>query len=227
MSTLANPPAAVLNHHPLGLSTGCIAERRGEWDELVERAAAAGSFAVELAALSEWELDGLLTYLSGGSRLPFRYISVHGPSKSLEMPEEELVATLARTPGWVQSIVVHPDTMEEPARYARLGRRLVIENMDARKSGGRTADELRPLFEALPEAGFCFDVAHAWSIDTGLAVARGLLDAFRTRLRQVHLSSLDESLKHVALTPADEKLFAPLLRRCRDVPWILEAEMSL
>ena len=43
--------------------------------------------------------------------------------------------------------------------------------MDDRKGTGRTADEIEPFFEALPDAGFCLDVAHAWSIDPTMAVA--------------------------------------------------------
>ena len=61
--------------------------------------------------------------------------------------------------------VMHPDTIEDPSKYVALGRDLVIENMDSRKPVGRTANELRSLFGELPEAGFCFDIAHAWSVD--------------------------------------------------------------
>ena len=48
------------------------------------------------------------------------------------------------------------------------------------------------------------------------------LDRFRSRLRQVHLSSLRNE-HHVPLTESDEDLFGEVLDRCRDVPWILEA----
>jgi hypothetical protein len=45
-------------------------------------------------------------------------------------------------------------------------------------------------------------------------------------LSHVHLSSLDEHSSHVPLTAEDETLFASLLSRCDDVPWILEAPPS-
>ncbi len=217
-------PSALSGHHPLGLSTGCFADIRGAWEQLAARAAGSNPFAVEIAALSEWELDGALAYLRSEPMLPFRYVALHGPSKSRTMPEAELVRRLAAAPAWVQTIVVHPDTMEEPERYAALGRRLAIENMDARKQGGRSAEELEAVFAALPLAGFCLDVAHAFSV--GDHIAAELLDAFRARLRQVHVSSLDEELHHVSLRPEDEDLFGPVLRRCRDVPWILEGAMA-
>jgi hypothetical protein len=66
------------------------------------------------------------------------------------------------------------------------------------------------------------DVAHAHTVDPSMRVASALLDEHRCRLREVHLSSIRGGA-HVELTPEDEVLFAPLLARCRDVPWILEA----
>lgn len=215
----------VAQHHPLGASTGYMAEHRGRWDELVAEAMATSTFAVELAALSEAELPGLQAFLELTPPLPFRYLSVHAPVKHRAMGEDELVARLAELPAWVDAIVVHPDTIEDPARYARLGSALVIENMDTRKATGRTADELAPLFAALPEAGFCFDVAHAAAVDPTMEQAHRLLDRLCGRLRHLHVSSLDDGSHHEPLTDADELAWTPVLRRCRDVPWILEAPL--
>ena len=213
-------------HLTLGCSTGFMHDQRGDWPGLVRSAASQCPFAVELAALSEPELPGLARYLSARLSLPFLYVSVHAPSKKRRVPEIDLVATLEALPPFVDAIVVHPDALGEPSLYRSLGRRLVIENMDERKSDGRTAVELEPFFDALPEAGLCFDVAHAKSVDPSMASGEAILDAFGDRLRHVHLSSLDSSCHHVPLTEGDESLFAPLLDRCRDVPWILEAPPS-
>ena len=215
----------VAQHHPLGASTGYMAEHRGDWGTLVDEAIAVSSFAVELAALSEAELPGLQAFLDAGPSLPFRYLSVHAPVKHRAMPEDELVDRLASLPAWVDAIVVHPDTIEDPSRYARLGSALVIENMDTRKPTGRTAAELEPLLAALPEAGFCFDVAHAAAVDPSMDEAHRLLDRFCGRLRHLHVSSLDDGSHHEPLSDADELAWTPVLRRCRDVPWILEAPL--
>jgi sugar phosphate isomerase/epimerase len=199
---------------------------RGDWGSLAALAVETSSFAVELAALDEAELDGLAGWLrSGGRELPHRYVSVHGPAKNRVRPERELVAALRALPAWVDAIVLHPDTFEAPRRYRSLGHRLVLENMDARKPTGRTAEELEPYFTALPEAGFCLDVAHVASVDPTMAAGEELLDAFGARLRHVHVSSLDAEGAHVALRDADEERFCPLLSRCIDVPWILEAPL--
>jgi hypothetical protein len=205
----------------MGASTGLLG-RGGDWPALVRGACGISSHAVELAALDGSELPGLMAYLADRPRLPFRYVSVHAPVKGVAASDAGRTQELAALPLSVRSIVVHPDLIEDPAPYRALGRRLVIENMDDRKADGRTAQELAPLFAALPEAGFCLDVAHAHTVDPSMRVAAELLDAHRCRLREVHLSSIREGA-HVELTPEDEVLFAPLLGRCRDVPWILEA----
>ena len=200
-----------------------MSDHRGEWPQLVSESLEISSFAIELSALSERELPSLIEFLSRETWLPFRYISVHAPSKEMEMPEPDLTQLLTELPRWIDAIVVHPDVIEDPQNYAQLGRRLVIENMDDRKADGRNASELAPFFEALPEAGLCFDVAHAGSVDETMAKGADILDSFTSRLRHVHLSSLDADSHHVPLSPSDADRFSPLLGRCRDVPWILEA----
>jgi hypothetical protein len=196
---------------------------RGDWPAQVNRALELSPFAIELSALAEDALDGLADYLTSGPELPFRYLSVHGPAKGRTLPEPELVARLKDLSALVDGIVMHPDTIEDPAPYRDLGRKLVLEDMDARKEDGRGADELARWFAELPEAGFCFDIAHAWSIDETMGAGAELLDAFRSRLRHLHVSSLSAELHHEPLTEEHEELFTPLLQRCLDVPWILEA----
>jgi hypothetical protein len=213
----------VSRHHPLGASTGYMDDLRGDWAAQVRVASGISPFAVELSALSEPELPSLSSFLREGPNLPFRYISLHGPSKSLTGDEAALVEALVGLLGHVDAVVMHPDTIGDPALFRPLGSRLLIENMDSRKETGRNVAELEAIFSELPAAGFCFDVAHAWSIDPEMSVAAELLDAFGSRLRHVHLSSLSEDLHHVPLDEEDEELFAPILSRCLDVPWILEA----
>lgn len=62
-----------------------MSESRGDWPEQVRQAWDVSPFAVELSALSEGELDGLAGYLDSNPRLPFRYLSIHGPSKGLSL----------------------------------------------------------------------------------------------------------------------------------------------
>lgn len=195
----------------------------GQWPALVAAATSISTAAVELSALSEPELPSLVDFLMDAPALPFLFVSVHAPSKARQWPEDHLVDMLLRLTRHVDAIVMHPDVIEDPARYRALGSTLVLENMDRRKVLGQSATHLVRYFDELPHAGLCFDIAHAASVDPSMAVAHELLDVHGHRLRHVHLSSLDEDNHHRALTAADEARFTPLLDRCRDVPWILEA----
>lgn len=225
-SLLVSPSMLLASHVTVGCSTGYMTAWRGDWPSLVAAAAQTSGFAVELSALSEGELPGLLAYLREAPALPFRFVSVHGPSKGRVMPDDRLASMLQAVPRWISAIVMHPDSMLDPLPYRRLGRRLCIENMDARKGDGQTAGDLHGLFEALPDARLCFDVAHAKDVDPTMVVGHELLDAYAGRLCHVHLSSLDGAHRHVPLRRDDEARFAAVLARCSDVPWILEAPPS-
>jgi Xylose isomerase-like TIM barrel len=215
-------PRPLAAHHPTGISTGVFAAERGDWPALVAEACCVSTFAVELSALSGDELPGLVAYLQAKPRLPFRYVSVHAPVKNREPDESATVAMLGALPLWVRSVIAHPDCLFDVGRYRALGTRLVLENMDDRKVTGRVAAEMESFFDELPDAGFCLDIAHGRSIDPTMDAAHTLLDRFRSRLRQVHLSSLSDG-RHVPIGANDEDLFVEVLDRCRDVPWILEA----
>ncbi|MCW2996967.1 MAG: hypothetical protein JWN65_516 [Solirubrobacterales bacterium] len=215
-------PATVLGaHHPVGASTGFL-RGAGDWPAQARAAIAVSPFAAELAALTLPEFDSLEAWLHTLPALPFRYLSVHAPTKELDGDEARLVARLAGLPVLVRSIVVHPDVLVDPGAYGRVGSRLVLENMDARKPFGQTADDLAQLFAVLPEAGLCLDVAHVTAVDPTMELAHELLDRFGPRLRQVHVSSLVDG-EHAPLTGEDAERFRPVLRRCVDVPWVLEA----
>src|SRR5680860_1814310 len=105
------------SHHPMGASTGYMHDLRGDWPAQVSQAWQLSPFAIELSALAEAELDDLAGYLASRPRLPFRYLSIHGPSKGRTLPESALVARLAEFSALAAGIVMHPDTIEDPAPY--------------------------------------------------------------------------------------------------------------
>lgn len=230
---LAQRERPVALHDPVGASTGWLGEperRRGEpappWAALAGRARRESPTACELAALGEPELPTLVDWLSERPSLPFAYLSLHAPSKHRAMGERELVALLERAASAVDAIVLHPDVIDDHAVWRQLGRTLVIENMDPRKDDGQTAESLERHFSLLPDAGLCFDVAHAYAVDPTLSEGHEILDRFGGRLRHLHVSALDAANHHVALDAEQEQRIAPLLGRCRDVPWILEAPLA-
>ena len=68
-------------------------------------------------------------------------------------------------------IIVHPDAMHTPRKWAALGDCLCIENMDKRKPAGRTLSE-------------------AWTI----------LQLFHDRIKQLHVSEVNTQSRHDRLS---------------------------
>jgi sugar phosphate isomerase/epimerase len=198
---------------------------RRDWSAQVAEASRVSTYAIELSVRSEKLLSSLCEFLESSPELPFRYLSIHGPAKYRRLAEDDLVRELRQLARRADAIVMHPDTLERPERYRALGSKLVLENMDARKAWGRTPEELAAAFERLPDAGFCLDIAHAWSIEHDPALADQLLARFNDRLRHVHVSSLSSEFEHEPLRGQDERRFLPILERCKHVPWILEAPL--
>lgn len=214
-----------LNPGRIGASTGYMVGARGDWPRLVAAAEALSDDVVELSALSARELPGLLRFLAEAPELPFGHVSVHGPSKGWSGTADELAAALHALPESVAGVVMHPETLGDPAAFGALGARLRLENMDTRKPDARTSEELARFFALLPDARFCFDIAHAQLHDPSMALAHELLDAFGDRLVEVHLSSIRPDGAHVPLRIEDAEAFVPVLERCVGVAWVLEAPL--
>jgi uncharacterized protein (UPF0276 family) len=120
---------------------------------------------------------------------------------------------------------LHPDVYAGEPSVMSLGGRAVFENMDCQKDFGRTTTDLESVFGTFPAAGFCLDVAHVRTNDRTLGLAHELLDSLGARLRQLHVSGIEDDGTHRATTIDDLKLYEPVLTRCRHVPWLLETEL--
>lgn len=183
----------------IGFSTGSIAQ--GNVEEGLKVATHPQTNAVEISALREDELDPLLRSLDQlrNELRKFSYISFHAPSKRVRMSEADLVDKLKPVAklGW--AIIVHPDVMQDLSLWRALGAAVCIENMDKRKSIGQTTNQLRHIFEQLPDATFCFDIGHASQVDPTMQEADSMLEAFRDRLRQVHMSYVNSTSHHERL----------------------------
>lgn len=207
---------------PIGFSTGALAKGDFQRGIHLQRRYQALR-AIELSALREHELGPLVEAAAGLDLKPFDYVSFHAPSKLKSMDESTVVELLLRLPAaW--SIVVHPDIVRTYSIWARLGARLCIENMDNRKTTGRTVAELRELFRALPAATFCLDVGHAKQIDPTMASAILMLREFGTRLRQVHMSDVGARGEHFSIGVMARLAFSRLAAHVpRTCPVIIES----
>ena len=153
--------------------------------------------------------SGLVAFLRRAPPLPFRFVSVHGPSKDRRMSDDELVSLLGAA-ARARVGDRHAPRRDGRPRALPAPRPPAVHREHGRAQApgqyGRRAAAL--LRRAARRAGFCFDVAHARAVDPSLEVARELLSRFSLRLSHVHLSSLDAEQHHVPLTDADQEAFA-------------------
>ncbi len=209
---------------PIGFSTGALA--KADFQSGIEMQRSFGVTAVELSALRDRELMPLLRELGKLNLQGFSHISFHAPSTLTDLNEGDLLAALKDIPpSW--PIIVHPDVIETPERWRFLGQRLCLENMDQRKPSGRTVSEMEAIFSEFPDASFCFDIGHARQVDPTMGVAIGLLQRFRGRLRQIHISEVDPYGKHIPISFAalcGFQLVAKLIPR--DCPAIIESTVD-
>jgi hypothetical protein len=183
---------------PIGFSTGALA--RGDVQHGLQLLHGKNANAVELSALRQSELVGLISLLDQLELQQFSYISVHAPS-TLDSEYEDAALQLlsgVHHRGW--PIIVHPDAIHRPASWRHFGELLYIENMDIRKPIGRTANDLAVIFSQLPEASLCFDIGHARQVDPTMSEAAQIVLQFGKRLRQLHISEVNAESKHDPLS---------------------------
>lgn len=182
----------------LGFSTGAIAKGDFLTGVALQRTNPRLR-AIELSALRDHELRPLVVGLKQLDLDHFPYVSVHAPSKLTILTERDAFSILRELPqSW--PIIVHPELMPTPSLWRSLGRRVCLENMDSRKSNGRTLREMRQLFEWLPDAEFCLDLGHARQVDPTMATAMRMAEEFSGRLRQLHVSEVGRFGEHLPLS---------------------------
>jgi hypothetical protein len=210
----------------IGFSTGALA--RGDFRRGLNLQRRGDIKAVELSALREHELPGLLDSLDSLDLSDFDYISFHAPSRLEELNPAELVERLQRVAerGW--PIIVHPDVLGDRVEAWRvLGDKLLLENMDIRKPICRTTAEMRPLFAQLPDARFCFDIGHARQIDPTMSVAVEMLLELGDKVAQVHISEVNWECKHRRISSVAAMAFQSVARWIpREAPVIIESVIS-
>lgn len=205
-----------------GYSTGAIA--KGDIAAALACLVKTPAEAVEFSALRIEELQPILEYLAHQEVSHFQYCSFHVPSRFDPDEEPLIVRALAPLVARKWPVIVHPDTIHRWDLWRCFGSQLLIENMDQRKTIGRTADELSRVFAELPDAGLCLDLGHLRQMDPTMVEAYRIIQRHGSRIRQLHLSDVDSSSKHHPLNIPALTCFiriAPLLNRA--APVILES----
>ncbi|CAH2396140.1 hypothetical protein [Mesorhizobium escarrei] len=209
----------------IGFSTGAIA--RDDFATALDLLAPTRASAVELSALRTAELPALLAALPGllpGLKKRYRYVSFHAPTNFDD--ERPMVQQLKTVADMGLNVVVHPDTIGDIPIWRALGSRLCLENMDSRKPAGRTAEELQPFFDMLPDAKLCLDIAHARQVDSSMTEAVRILRRFGGRLAQFHVSEINSKGTHFAMSFAAKRAYEPFAMVLSRTPVIIESMVT-
>jgi hypothetical protein len=210
---------------PIGFSTGALA--RSDFRLALSELERERVNSIELSALRFFELRPLLESLSTLALNKYTYISLHAPSRFNEGEELEAAELLKRFAPEAWPIVLHPDVIQHFSIWRAFGNRVAIENMDRRKPGGRTANELKDIFDELPDARLCFDIGHARQFDTTMTEAYQILRLFGNRLCQVHISEVNSASQHDRLSFAAILAFEQVANLIPEsIPLIVESRVT-
>jgi hypothetical protein len=194
---------------PLGYSTGAIA--LSDFSKGLQVLSSHHFKAIELSALRVSELEPLIQAIPSMNLSQYEYISFHAPSAFSEEEEQRVIELLTLVPeDW--PIVIHPDAIHDFTLWLPISRRLAVENMDSRKSVGKSVSELCGVFERLPLARMCLDLGHARQVDSSMIGAYLLLKRFEDRIVQLHVSEVDTMSRHEQISIAAEIAFSLIHR---------------
>lgn len=209
----------------IGFSTGAVA--LSDFQRALSLLRHADTGAVEMSALRFSELQPLLGAIPSLDLSRFGHVSVHAPSAFPAAEEPRVAAGLREVAARGWPVVLHPDAIHRFDCWKGFGDRLCIENMDKRKPVGRTMLELAAIFDRLPDASLCFDVAHARQVDSSMTEAFEILREFGSRIAQVHVSELDARSRHQRLSWGAIHAYRQVAEWLPDrVPLILETPVA-
>jgi hypothetical protein len=209
----------------IGFSTGALT--RDDFRAALQILAERHIYAVELSALRQHELIPLLEELDDLDLRQFKYKAFHAPSVMDREFESVAIDALDQVALRQWPIIVHPDAMHTPSKWARFGDLLCIENMDKRKPIGQTVAHLAEIYKILPHASLCFDIGHARQVDPTMSEAAAILQCYGGRLRQLHISEVNSQSKHDALSFESVLAFRRVAHLVPEsVPVIVESRVS-
>ncbi len=205
----------------IGFSTGTLA--LGDYKKGLSLLIKNNIKTVEISTLREEEFIDFLDVMDNLDLSYFEYVSFHAPGKLIKLSEKDLVKKLDKVKMKNWPIIVHPDIIQKYDYWKELGSFICIENMDKRKSNGKTVSELIEVFNNLPDAKFCFDIGHSRQVDPTMLESFSMLNDFNYRLQQIHLSHVNSESKHESLNYESIIAFKKIWNNIPcDMPIILE-----
>lgn len=124
----------------------------------------------------------------------FKYRSIHAPTVGVTYPSKEAESIIEKVVFIAEKIeadtvLFHPDVIKNfDWINEKLGDLLSFENMDSKKSYGKSIKDLEDIFTRSPQAKWVFDVNHLYTINKSMDQAEYYRERFGSRLCHYHLS---------------------------------------
>lgn len=209
----------------IGWSTGSLLPVGSKTDyvKAVEEIKKTPFTAIEFSVLREHELDPFFEQLPDLDVSGFDYVSFH-VCKLVKLSELTLVRRIEPVleRGW--NVINHPDLMTDRGLWQSLGSQICIENMDGSKPFGNNLDDMKKIFDEIPEASMCFDIAHAKRMDPTMLLGREMCNTFGDRIKEIHMSEVDKKFLHRPMDIISLRRFQLIADVLPPVPIILECD---
>ena len=144
---------------------------------------------IQLMCLSEEDILKLITEITVNDLIGFEYIALHAPPTTITINTLELLQK-AQDIFHFETIVIHPDEIENWEIFSRFDLPFAIENMDWTSERGKYVDSLQNIFEKI-DAKMVLDVNHCFTNDPSLRLASEMTAEFGERILQIHLSGFE------------------------------------
>ena len=185
-----------------------------------------GANAIELTIAGMDEAPKLLEF-EQKDFAGFRYVSIHAPSFdrfdiNSTIKFRETLDIFEKFCGKVRvnAIVFHPDEIGEWAIFDNYTFPVLIENMDWKKEIGKYVESMQEVFGKC-DAPMVLDLNHCFTNDPTMSLAHEMIDAFRERIMEIHLSGYEKSHDPLFQTQQTEILEAIF---DQNIPIIIESE---
>ncbi|MFH0892139.1 MAG: hypothetical protein V1867_05155 [Candidatus Falkowbacteria bacterium] len=123
----------------------------------------------------------------------FDHVSIHAPCRNTRFADDQATRDLlcriekACARLQVDLVVFHPDLIDDWNVFSEFDIPAAIENLDNRKKSYRGVSDLKNAFDKL-DCRFVLDINHCFANDPTLKLASEMIEAFRDRLAEIHVS---------------------------------------
>ncbi|MCL5094206.1 MAG: hypothetical protein M1355_03680 [Patescibacteria group bacterium] len=178
----------------LGFSTGCLYKTHNSLDpHTIDIFRKVGCNAIELMFHDSSDLENFKK-LRQQDVEGFKYIALHAPIYRGENEEEYIQMLQAIEEKYktikFDSVVLHPDEFKDYSFLKRFELPFAVENMDNRKNSCKDIIGLKNLFQEF-NVPMVFDINHAYTNDQTMKLGNDLVNGFKDRINEIHLSGFD------------------------------------